>query len=215
MRFLKRPIFFYRGYNQALFFLTLIIYVWFFPPSDTFEGLWMDTFIDHLGIVSLICGAFLRVWAVSHVGRCTRSRRLKATVLVTTGPYAYVRHPIYVGNFFIGLGMIILSEALVFMPAFLLLFTFQYRAIISTEDEFLKRKFGEEFDRYCLSVPRYIPRSLPARLDFSLGRDFPPKELGTVWGIIVGAFFFEWIESPLHRQWLLSFYHWLTGGISL
>jgi hypothetical protein len=47
-----------------------------------------------------------------------------------------------------------------------------------------------------------------------LGNHFHFGELGTLFGIAVGGFFFEWIESPLHRQWVWAVYHWLTGGFS-
>jgi len=215
MKFFNKGLFFFRGYNQALFFICLVLYVLVLPPSDLFEGTWMDTLVDALGIGSLMLGGFLRIWAVSHVGKCTRSRRLKARFLVTTGPYVYIRHPIYVGNFFIGSGMVILSEAFILLPVFLVLFTFQYRSIVAAEEEFLAAKFEGEFTRYAQLVPKYMPRTVLSGLRLSFGRNFPLKELGTTWGVVVGGIFFEWIESPVHRHWILVLYHWLTGRMTL
>lgn len=214
MRSSKKPLFSYRGYAQALFFLVLILYVWFFP-SDHLEGTWMDSLMDSTAIGLLISGELLRLWAVSHAGKCTRSRSLKAPLLVTTGPYAYLRHPIYLGNFLIGLGMVIVAEAFIFMPIFLALFAWQYRVIVSEEERFLSEKFGAEFERYRARVPKYLPIGWRFGSDFAFGTHFPLKELGTVWGIVVGAFFFEWIESPLHRQWILNLYHWLMRASAL
>ncbi len=212
MRFFKGPIFFYRGYAQAFFFLVLTLYVWFSPPEDIFEGTWIDTLIDTVGIGCLILGELLRILAVSHAGEWTRSRRFKAHMLITTGPYAYIRHPIYVGNFLIGLGMVLLSEAWSFIPVFALLFAIQYGAIISEEERFLSDKFGKEFDRYRARVPKYFPVEISIRSGLAFGKNFPLKELGTLFGIVIGGSFFEWIESPLHRHWILALYHWLTGG---
>ena len=214
MRSFKKHIFFYRGYSQALFFLTLILHIWFSPP-DLFEGTWVDGLIDAVGIGSLILGELLRIWAVSHAGKCTRSRHLKAPVLITTGPYVYIRHPIYLGNFLIGLGMVLLADALAFIPVFLILFALQYRAIVFEEERFLSKRFGEEFSRYCDLIPKYFPKSIGigSGFKFGFGRAlFPLKEIGTIWGIILGGFFFEWIESPLHRQWISGLYHWITKG---
>ncbi|MFQ5851621.1 MAG: methyltransferase family protein [Candidatus Binatia bacterium] len=213
MGFFKKHIFFYRGYTQALFFLMLIFYIWFSPPNF-FEGTWGDTLIDAVGIASLIAGELLRVWAVSHGGKWMRSRRLKVPMLITTGPYAYIRHPIYAGNFLIGLGMVVVADALSFIPVFLILFVLQYHAVVSEEESFLSEQFGEEFNRYRARVPKYFPVGISIRSSFAFGRNLPLKEFGTVWGIIVGGFFLEWIESPLHRGWIVGLLDRIIGRLS-
>ncbi len=212
MKFFRRNFFFYRGYTQALFFMTLILYVWSFPSPDPFWKRWMDTFLDAVAIFSLISGELIRLWAVSHAGKATRSRRLKAQLLVTTGPYAYLRHPIYLGNFLIGLGIVVISGSFIFVPIFLLLFVLYYHAIISEEEGFLRERFGMAFEQYRARVSKYFPIRIHVGRDLLFGRHLPLKELGTACGILVGGFFFEWIESPLHRRWIIGFYDWLTKG---
>lgn len=212
MKFFGRYIFFYRGYTQALFFITLILYVWSFPSPDPFWKRWMDTFLDAVAIFSLVSGELIRLWAVSHAGKATRSRRLKAQILVTTGPYAYLRHPIYLGNFLIGLGIVVISGAFIFVPIFLFFFVVQYHAIISEEEGFLRERFGTAFETYRARVPKYLPITVQMGRDLSFGKRLPLKELGTACGILVGGFFFEWIESPHHRQWIVNLYDRLTHG---
>src|SRR2546425_12014871 len=56
------------------------------------------------GLCALLLGQGLRVWAAGYIGRSGRSKRLKAATLVTAGPYARVRNPLYVGNFLLCLG---------------------------------------------------------------------------------------------------------------
>ena len=200
-------LFFFNRWAQGLFLLSLVIYTWFFPPSGIFaEGTWADAFTDTVGIGSLIAGGLLRIWALSHGGRCSRSRRAQTPKLITTGPYAYIRHPIHVGNLLVGLGMIFLSDAFPLTLLFLAFFALHHRIIIPAEEEFLKEKLGEGFDLYCELVPKYIPRALPGR-GFSFGRYFPLSELGTAFGILLAGFVVEWLESPLHHAWVLS----LTG----
>ena len=205
---LKKKAFFFRGYTQALFFLLLILYVCFFSPYF-FAGTWLNTVLDGAGLGFLIVGEFFRIWAVSHAGKSTRSRRLKAPVLFTTGPYAVVRNPIYLGNFLIGLGMVVFAGAMLFVPLFLIFFCIQYRAIVAQEESFLREKFAEEYHRYCCLVPKWFPRAKPITRSFGFGPIFFSKELGTAWGIVVGAFFFHWIDSPLHRLWITGVWYWL------
>ena len=194
---------------QALFFIGLVAYVWYFPPANSFDQTWVATWIAVVSVACIAAGELLRLWAASHAGRSTRSDRIKARVLITTGPYAYIRHPIYVGNFLIGLGMICLAEAFILVPVFLVLFTFYYRRIVFTEETFLKERFGLEFDLYCRLVPKYIPRVLPREISF--GRNFPLKELGTACGIIISALFLDWIKSPLHQLWIVGLWYWFQA----
>jgi hypothetical protein len=129
-------------------------------------------------------------------------RRAKTPKLITTGPYAYIRHPIHVGNLLVGLGMIFLSEAFPITLIFLAFFDLHHRIIIPAEEEFLKEKLGEGFDLYCQLVPKYIPLALPWEF-FSFGRHFPLSELRTAFGILLAGLIVEWLESPLHHDWVL------------
>ena len=57
-----------------------------------------------LGLPVAIAGELIRCWAVGYSGVTTRGDRVEAPHLVTAGPYAYVRNPLYVGNFITALG---------------------------------------------------------------------------------------------------------------
>lgn len=213
--FTQRLLFFSRC-TQALFFLALIVYAWFFPPSGIFEdGTWSEAFTDTVGIGSLIGGGFLRIWAASHIGAWTGPQRLKAPTLIMRGPYAYVRHPMYIGNFMIGLGITVLLEAFFVVPLLLALAVLHFIVVIPTEESFLKEKLGEGYELYCYLVPQCIPKIKPDLQTFSLGRNLPLKELGTAGGLIAGAYVLEWLESPLHRRSIVDLFHWLAPRISL
>jgi protein-S-isoprenylcysteine O-methyltransferase Ste14 len=201
----KDRLFFFRGYLQGLFVVLLLAYVWLFP-EHSLRGGRLDTLADIIGIGCLVIGALLRIWAVSHPGRHTRSRTIKAPSLITTGPYACVRNPIYLGNFLIGLGLVVTAEAILWIPFYFVIFSLPYREIVDQEERFLRRKFGDEFDRYLEAVPRWLPRVKYNRSVLTFGSNLHLKELGTTFGILFGAYFFEWIESPLHRFWVSSVY---------
>ncbi|MBI4531992.1 MAG: isoprenylcysteine carboxylmethyltransferase family protein [Candidatus Latescibacteria bacterium] len=105
----------------------------------------------------------MRIWGIGYTGATTRSRRVQANRLITDGPYAYLRNPLYVGNFLLSLGCCLIAWA--WMPWMLVLFLtafgLQYRLIVSLEEEELERIFGEGYRSYALHVPRFFPRWFP------------------------------------------------------
>ena len=117
-----------------------------------------------VGLAFVLAGESIRFWAVLHAGGATRTRKVGASKLVTTGPYAYVRNPLYVGNYLIYIGMIFIAGGpwmwglLVVALGF---FAWQYSNIITLEEETLQNLFGDEYSEYKANVPRIIPRLTP------------------------------------------------------
>ena len=112
-----------------------------------------------IGFPLVILGEALRLWGVAYAGEYTRARDVNIPQLVTDGPYAFIRHPLYVGNLLLVLGFCVIGWA--WMPWMLLvafvLFWVQYYFIIQVEEEHLAEAFGEEYRSYKASVPKYIP----------------------------------------------------------
>ncbi|OQX58682.1 hypothetical protein B5M50_03950 [candidate division KSB1 bacterium 4484_219] len=114
-----------------------------------------------VGIAIALTGELLRLWGVSYAGSATRTTgEVGGDELITSGPFAHVRNPLYLGNFLLTCGFCIAAWA--WMPWMLLLaiglFAFQYGLIISLEEDFLQEKFGEAYQKYYQQVPRLIPR---------------------------------------------------------
>jgi protein-S-isoprenylcysteine O-methyltransferase Ste14 len=170
------------------------------------EGLWPEELIDVLGIGIPFLGGFLRVWAASHRGRWASLYDGEVALLITTGPYAYIRHPLYIANLLIGAGFIFLSGAFPLALILLSFCAFYHLLLIPAEEDFLKERFGKEFDLYCETVPRYLPIRM-ASAGLSFGRHFPSVELATIWVILATTILLEWLESPLYRTWILSLSH--------
>ncbi|MBN2416119.1 isoprenylcysteine carboxylmethyltransferase family protein [bacterium] len=115
------------------------------------------------GLAVSLCGELIRFMGVAYAGKATRrTKKAGASRLVTDGPFAYVRNPLYAGNFLLSLGVVIMANA--WMPWMLALYTglffLQYSFIVRHEEQFLRAKFPE-FAEYAENVPRWIPRTTP------------------------------------------------------
>jgi protein-S-isoprenylcysteine O-methyltransferase Ste14 len=106
-------------------------------------------------------GLGLRAWAGINAGLHTRSSTIEAPRLITSGPYGYVRNPIYLGTIVLGLGMVgLLRDPRLFAVA-IGIFAFLYFAIIPAEEQFLQMAFDGEYDTFRTNVPRLLPRLRP------------------------------------------------------
>ena len=150
-------VFQHRGLIPVPFILGLLVFN--SPPSPYASGL--DALLDVGGLAVIGAGLAVRAWAVGHAGRHTRSYKLRSPRLVTSGPYAYVRNPIYLGNLLIGLGIVIMAGSWIAFGVLLLVFSVEYGAIVSLEEEFLSNAFGEQYHEYRRRVPRWLPRLTP------------------------------------------------------
>jgi protein-S-isoprenylcysteine O-methyltransferase Ste14 len=113
-----------------------------------------------IGFTVALSGELIRIWSVGFAGSETRTTSgVGGTYLVTQGPYAIVRNPLYVGNILLYVGIGIMSMALFpYLQIFaLLFFVFQYYCIILAEEEYLSGKFTGTFSQYKQSVNRFIP----------------------------------------------------------
>ena len=149
---LRQRFFQYRSYSPVPFLLVMVVFA---HPTMQSIG---------IGMGIILVGEFLRLWGVSIAGSETRTTGpVGGTFLITRGPFAHVRNPLYVGNMLIYCGVGVMSMAL-FPWLVIVAFAFflvQYTLIISIEEEYLTKAFGDEYKRYMKSVPRLLPRITP------------------------------------------------------
>jgi protein-S-isoprenylcysteine O-methyltransferase Ste14 len=112
-----------------------------------------------IGFVVAALGQALRAVTIGleYIIRGGRKRQVYAEKLVQGGIFAHCRNPLYVGNFTIIVGIAIASNSLLFVSVAVPFFIFAYWAIIQAEENFLRGKFGQEFDDYCARVNRLLP----------------------------------------------------------
>jgi protein-S-isoprenylcysteine O-methyltransferase Ste14 len=160
-----------------------------------------DLIVWALGPAVVCLGEALRLWSMRHIGRSARTRKDKARRLVATGPYAFTRNPLYVGNHMILLGFCVMSEMLWFIPIALgICFTF-YSFIILYEEELLKTRFGDEYLNYMAETRRWIPLPKMRELIQPAWREAFRRERSTIYGIIIGIIAFGLKELVSHIIW--------------
>ena len=117
-----------------------------------------------IGVILVVTGELLRLNGVRYAGGETRTLKVGASALCSSGPFAYLRNPLYLGNVIIYAGMVLIAGGefvWILLPVTLTFFFLEYGLIISLEEETLRKKFNEEYGEYLSMVPRLIPRVTP------------------------------------------------------
>jgi protein-S-isoprenylcysteine O-methyltransferase Ste14 len=118
----------------------------------------VDTWEWIVGDTLLVAGELVRLTGIAAAGTVTRRRSRDVQRLVNYGIFAWVRNPLYVGNFLVWMAFAVVSGALpiVFLAA--LIFAVEYTFIVAYEEGVLESIFGEEYLAYKRTTPRWIPR---------------------------------------------------------
>jgi protein-S-isoprenylcysteine O-methyltransferase Ste14 len=111
-----------------------------------------------LGLSSILIGQLLRIWSLMHIGPTTRTRAICADRLVSSGPYACCRNPLYLANIFKIAGFCFIACSFKFALLVAVFYLLEFSSIISFEEDFLAKKFPEEFEKYKKAVPSVLPR---------------------------------------------------------
>ena len=107
-----------------------------------------------LGVSVVVLGVALRIWAQQHV----HHRLIGHKRLTTTGPYEFVRNPLYIGNIILCVGGVTASELLWLIPVTFFWCLGIYSIVIRYEEEHLLEKYGDAYRRYLSEVPRWFPK---------------------------------------------------------
>lgn len=121
----------------------------------TIVGAPTDRNLYFAGVLIAVLGILVRLWASGHVK--------KDKVLATTGPYAYVRHPLYVGNHLITFGFCLASGLWWSVIVFAALSLFYYPQTIAHEDKLLAKLFPGQWEPWAKRTRALIPRFTPYR----------------------------------------------------
>jgi protein-S-isoprenylcysteine O-methyltransferase Ste14 len=125
-----------------------------------------------LGLVIALAGEAVRVWAAGHLE--------KSREVTRSGPYRWMRHPLYVGSSVMAAGVVVAANSRVVGVLVAVYMAATLTAAIRTEEAFLRQAFGDQYDRYQRREGEPMARR------FSLERALRNREYRAVLGLAVG-----------------------------
>lgn len=111
-----------------------------------------------LGLFILVVVQAFRMYSASYLWGRQAVAQVEADFLCTSGPYAHVRNPLYLGNFLIGIGLCIAINEWYAYALFITSYAIVYFIVIPYEERFLKEKFGDVYTEYKAHTGRLLPR---------------------------------------------------------
>lgn len=157
-------------------------------------------------ILEMVCfsvsmfGLGIRAYTIGHTPVGTSGRNTKrqlAESLNTDGIYSITRNPLYVGNFFMMLGVVMFTFSITAIFIFILFFWLYYEKIIEAEESFLFQKYKEEYEEYCKNTSIFIPsfkNYMAAKLEFSY-KNVLKREYNGFFGVIFSFIILELVSN--------------------
>ncbi len=145
-------IFHYRNFLFPLFYAALFI-----PSTAIFQGKGLALIT---GLIFILTGMLIRSITIGlvYIIRGGAKRQIHADTLVTEGIYKVCRNPMYLGNILLIFGFGLFANSLLFILLFSPLFVLFYMAIIAAEENFLLKKFGQQFIDYKSQTNAILPK---------------------------------------------------------
>ena len=138
-----------------------------------------------VGMSIAAVGELFRIWAAGHLH--------KAREVTASGPYRFVPHPLYVGSLVMGVGLAIACGSVLVAVLIAIYLVTTLTAAIKSEEAFLRRTFGDQYDLYRSGVAaRRRERNAASRRGFSLSQAMANREYRAVAGLGVGILLLIW-----------------------
>jgi len=185
------------GFLSATLGIILIcLSVIFYRPKSKI----LDYSLDVLGMMIVVFGQILRI-----SGRNYKKQHSKqGGALLTDGPYALVRNPMYLGTFLMGAGFVTILWPGWFLLIYVLMFYLRFSNLILSEEVKLTQLFGLTYRRYLNSVPRFFP-SLAKLLKLPKCLVLKWKWIKKEWSVILAWFVLvAVIEGIVEKENFLS-----------
>lgn len=184
----------YRGQIPVILFVMVVPVLYFSHSSELSEI--FRTALTYLAVIVSLLGFIFRAIAIGTTPKGTSGRNTTEQVaesLNHTGIYSMCRHPLYFGNYFMWIGIVIFTFNIYFVIIVSLAFWLYYERIMFAEERFLARKFGNEYIDWSKKVPAFIPcvrkyvkGTIPFSIKTVLRREYS--------GILATVFSFAFID---------------------
>jgi protein-S-isoprenylcysteine O-methyltransferase Ste14 len=160
---------FFARFRVALGFLCGVAVFWFAAPTRTSIA---------VGLPVAIAGETIRVWAAGHLN--------KSREVTRSGPYRFVAHPLYLGSSLIGVGLALGSGSAIVVGIVAAYLVVTLTAAITSEERFLREKFGGAYDEY------RVHRVVDSQRQFSWSRAMANREYRAMAGVAVALLLLVW-----------------------
>jgi protein-S-isoprenylcysteine O-methyltransferase Ste14 len=150
----------YRGQFPVILFLLSIPFIYLNSLESCSSNLIL--FYNLIALLLSTIGFLIRFYTIGTTPKNTSGRNTEkqiADALNTTGIYSLIRHPLYLGNYLIWIGICFFTYNLYFVLLTSLLFWLYYERIIYAEEKFLESKFQDSFIIWSKDVSAFFPSS--------------------------------------------------------
>ena len=155
----------YRSYLPLVVVLigfALYVRTEIYPGTFILEGTPYEVYYEMAALCISLFGLAIRICTVGYTPNNTSGRNTTegqiADTLNTKGIYSLLRHPLYLANLFMWLGPALWTGNFWFIIAFLFFFWIYYERIMFAEEQYLRKKFGQEYIEWSNKTPLFIPR---------------------------------------------------------
>lgn len=195
--------FFFKYRNLIFPFFGLLIFI---PSPSVFnEQMFGPNYYSiplTLGLMVAISGQLIRAITIGlkYIVRGGKNKKVYAEDLVTVGFFNHCRNPLYVGNILMLTGVGILSNSLYFLLFVVPLFCFIYQAIVLAEENYLRGKFGPQYENYFHDVNRWMPsfrgiKTTMATMEFNWRR-YIAREYNTIYLLLLSMIIILMTHHP-------------------
>ena len=150
---------FFFKYRNALFPIIFLAVALSSRPALFLSVQSFDKAAVYIGAILALSGQALRLAVIgyAYIKRGGKDGKVFAETLVIRGFYAHCRNPMYTGNLLIGIGLSLMYGSIISYAVAAPFFIFLYLCITETEEDYLRRHFGKEYEEYTRKVNRFIP----------------------------------------------------------
>lgn len=193
----------HRGQFPLVLFALAVPAIYLTDYTAILRSSWSYWLLLGGSILLSVLGQVIRSIAIGKSAKQTSGRNTwghEAKALNVTGIYSMVRHPLYLGNFFIWIGIVCFVGNPWFVVIAILLFWLYYERIMFSEEAFLEREFGQEYLDWSMKTPAFVPSwkqyvKNESRLSFKtlLRREYPG-----ISAAMIGFLFVDFV-----RNWMI------------
>ncbi|OGS80088.1 MAG: hypothetical protein A3D31_05860 [Candidatus Fluviicola riflensis] len=211
----------YRGQIPVILFLLAIPTLYFTDPVCILKNDMLYYSLTGVAVAMSLLGQIIRAIAIGTSNKNTSGRNTKeqvAEALNTKGIYSTVRHPLYLGNYFMWIGIVFFTFNWWFFITVSLLFWIYYERIMFAEERFLERKFGESYVNWSMGIPAFWPSmknykkgEIPFSMKTIMRREYAGIT-ATMLGFIFVAYLREWFLTEKVPT-SLNYVYWTAGAL--